>query len=167
MSCNADPARAIRRASPTYAGCRPASALASRIKRGNRKTGSKAEVILRQALWRRGLRYRINRRELPGTPDIVFAGPRVAVFVDGDFWHGRHWSTRKERLEAGSNSGYWLAKIGYNRERDEQNNAHLAALGWRVLRLWETDVLREPDAAAARVAALVLPERARPGSSRP
>jgi DNA mismatch endonuclease, patch repair protein len=159
MSCNADPACAKRRASPTYAGCRPASALASRTKRSNRKTGTKAEVALRKALWRRGLRYRLNRRDLPGAPDIVFVGTRIVVFVDGDFWHGRNWSERKQRLESGSNSDYWVSKIGYNRERDERNNAKLTGLGWRILRFWETDVLSDPDAAAAIVMKLVRSDR--------
>jgi DNA mismatch endonuclease (patch repair protein) len=95
----------------------------------------------------------VNRPELPGKPDIVFMRRRLAVFVDGDFWHGRNWNERKQRLASGSNSDYWVSKIAYNRGRDEQNNERLAALGWRVLRLWETEVLRDPEAAADIVTA--------------
>jgi DNA mismatch endonuclease (patch repair protein) len=147
-----------QRISPSYAGCRPASALASRSKQRNRKTGTKPEVILRKALWRRGLRYRVNRRDLPGAPDVVFMRRRVAVFVDGDFWHGRNWHQRKERLESGTNSDYWVSKIAYNRERDKRNNARLADLGWHVLRFWETDVLRDPEAVADVIAARIRNE---------
>jgi DNA mismatch endonuclease, patch repair protein len=111
--------------------------------------------VLGSALWHRGLRYRLNRRDLPGTPDLVFASCRVAVFVDGDFWHGRDWETRRERLVSGNNGAYWVAKIAYNRERDERNNARLANLGWRVVRIWESDVLRDPETAADRVARMI------------
>ena len=155
MCCEPDPPSSRRRSAPSYSGCAPSSALASRIKQQNRKTGTKAEVALRRALWKIGLRYRLNRRDLPGTPDVVFASRRVAVFVDGDFWHGRHWEKRKERLGCGNNSAYWIAKIAYNRERDHRNDALLAGLGWRVLRIWETDVLRDPEGAARLVAAMI------------
>jgi DNA mismatch endonuclease (patch repair protein) len=74
------------------------------------------------------------------------------VFVDGDFWHGRNWDERKERLGSGKNGAYWVSKVAYNRDRDQRNNARLAELGWQVLRIWETDVLRNPEAAAGLVA---------------
>lgn len=83
---------------------------------------------------------------------MVFRRQRVAVFVDGDFWHGRDWEERRERLRSGHNGPYWLAKITYNRDRDIRNNTLLSELGWRVLRLWETDVLKDPDSAARLVA---------------
>ncbi len=101
----------------------------------------------------------MHQSDLPGNPDLVFSRQRVAVFVDGDFWHGRDWERRQTRLSTGNNSHYWIAKIGYNRERDGRNNALLAELGWRVLRLWETDVLKDPEWAARRVEALVAPPR--------
>jgi DNA mismatch endonuclease (patch repair protein) len=77
--------------------------------------------------------------------------------VDGDFWHGRDWEKRKEQLQSGHNAPYWLAKIAYNRDRDIRNNELLAELGWRVVRLWETDVLKDPDGAASLVASLMEP----------
>ncbi|MFB1487860.1 MULTISPECIES: very short patch repair endonuclease [unclassified Thiocapsa] len=137
---------------PSFAGRRTASAVASRTKQRNRKVGTKAEIALRRALWGRGLRYRVHRNDLPGCPDLVFRRRRVAVFVDGDFWHGRDWEERRERLRSGHNAPYWLAKITYNRDRDIRNNTLLSELGWRVLRLWETDVLKDPDSAARLVA---------------
>lgn len=126
--------------------------MASRTKQRNRKVGTKAEIALRRALWVRGLRYRVHQKDLPGCPDLIFRGRRVAVFVDGDFWHGRDWEKRKERLQSGHNAPYWLAKITYNRDRDIRNNSLLTELGWRVLRLWETDVLKDPDGAARLIA---------------
>lgn len=141
-----------RRVAPRYTGCTPASALASGVKRRNPKVGTRAELALRRALWRLGLRYRLNDRRLPGRPDLVLARYRTAVFVDGDFWHGRDWESRVARLAAGSNATYWIAKIAYNRERDRRNDALLAGLGWRVRRLWETDVLKDPPGVAAELA---------------
>ena len=93
----------------------------------------------------------MHANHLPGKPDIVFKRQRLAVFVDGDFWHGRDWEARRRKLAVGHNAEYWLAKIGYNRERDSRNTEKLEAAGWRVIRLWETDVKRAPQEAAAAV----------------
>ena len=106
--------------------------------------------MLRKALWARGLRYRINVR-LPGKPDLVFPGSQVAVFVDGDFWHGRSWEQRKAKLAEGSNPTYWTAKIGYNIEHDRDVTATLRQNGWTVLRFWETDIRTDPRPAVACV----------------
>jgi len=105
-----------------------------------------------------GFRYRKNCTELPGTPDLVFSGARVAVFCDGDFWHGRDWACLRRKLESGTNPGYWAAKIESNIKRDTRNAASLEAAGWIVLRLWETDIKRDPIAAAELVKR-VLDER--------
>jgi DNA mismatch endonuclease (patch repair protein) len=137
-----------RSKSPSYSGLRPASEAASRAKRANRKKDTRHEVALRQALWRLGLRYRKHVSTLPGNPDIVFAKARVAVFCDGDFWHGRDWWRLSAQLERRHNAAYWLAKIARNRERDLENNALLERMGWLVIRLWETDIKKAPDAAA-------------------
>jgi DNA mismatch endonuclease (patch repair protein) len=110
-------------------------------------------------LWRAGLRYRKHPTTLPGRPDFVFAVARVCVFCDGDFWHGRNWDTLRERLARRANPEYWLAKIGRNAERDREQTARLTALGWLVIRLWETDVLKDPEAAASQVKAAVAQRR--------
>jgi len=149
------------RTSPSFVGYKPASPLASGIKKRNRKTDTTAELTLRRALWRAGLRYRVHQKGLPGTPDIVFPRQRVAVFVDGDFWHGRDWEQRKDRLTSNNNAAYWIAKIGYNRERDRNNEVLLIDAGWKVIRLWETDVLKDPQGAARRVSELIRPEGSR------
>jgi DNA mismatch endonuclease, patch repair protein len=137
---------------PRFKNYRPASDATSDIKRKNRATNTKAEVALRRAVWRRGGRYRLHRRDLPGKPDLIFAAARVAVFVDGDFWHGRNWPLRRAKLAGGVNSSYWIPKIEANMARDARQREALEEAGWCVLRFWETDVLREPE----RIAALVM-----------
>ncbi len=85
---------------------------------------------------------------LPGRPDVVFPRQRLVVFCDGDFWHGRDWNNRLEKLKRGHNSAYWLAKIQANRDRDRRRGEQLQATGWVVLRLWETDILGDPQRSA-------------------
>jgi len=136
---------------PSFIGLHPASAQSSRTKRGNRSTGARHEEVLRRALWCCGLRYRKNVRSLPGKPDIVFRSARIAVFCDGDFWHGRHWARLQQHLSTGANAPYWTAKIARNRERDQEVTSKLQGLGWRVVRLWETDILADPAVAAAHI----------------
>lgn len=145
---------------PSYIGLRPASAGASRAARAaSRKRDTRCELVLRKALWRLGLRYRVDVRSLPGRPDIVFRGARVLVFCDGDFWHGRDLDARVARLARGHNAPYWVAKIRANVERDARHNAALAADGWRVLRFWESEVLSDPVEVASRVASVVRARR--------
>lgn len=143
-----------RRAS--YKGLLPASARASAAARGaSRKSGTRCEVQLRRALFKLGLRYRTTASDLPGKPDIVFRRAKVAVFCDGDFWHGRDLEARVAKLARGHNAPYWLAKIRGNVERDRQASAALAGMGWVVLRFWETDIAAGAGAIAGRVAKVV------------
>lgn len=136
---------------PSYDGLAPASAQASRAKQHNQAVNTRHEQLLRRELWKLGCRYRKNVRTLLGKPDIVFAAAKVAVFCDGDFWHGRDWNTLRKQLGSGTNASYWTAKIARNRERDRTITTRLQDQGWRVLRLWETDVLTNPTAAAEEV----------------
>lgn len=131
------------------------TAVTSRIMRAVRNRDTKPEMQLRRELHSRGLRYRTHT-SLFGRPDLVFAGPRVAVFVDGDYWHGNTWRLRgAESLEsylAGrANSEFWRTKILRNIERDEQVNEHLASEGWSVIRIWESDIKRDLKGAADEV----------------
>ena len=142
--------------SPSFTDLKPASEASSRAKRHNRRTDTQHEKMLRRELWRMGLRYRKNVGTLPGKPDIVFARARVAVFCDGDFWHGRNWEKQKSKLCQGTNAEYWLSKIGSNIERDRLNNALLEADGWSVLRFWETDIKRDPQATANLIKEVVI-----------
>lgn len=114
------------------------------------------EMALRRVLHRRGLRYRLHVRPLPGlrrSADIVFRRARVAVFVDGCFWHG---CPEHGRRAHDVNSWYWPAKIERNRERDADTNRQLDAAGWSVIRIWEHD---DPVAAAANIEAEVRRRR--------
>jgi len=141
-----------RRSTPSFVGLRPASAVASRAaRRGSAKSNTRCELALRRVLWRLGIRYRLHGVGLPGRPDIVFPRQRVLVFCDGDFWHGRHLEARLARLARGNNAAYWIAKLRRNVERDLHQTRALEAAGWRVLRFWESDLLRDASDAADRV----------------
>jgi DNA mismatch endonuclease (patch repair protein) len=107
------------------------------------KSDTRPELKLRSALHRAGRRFRKNVQSLPGCPDIVFPRQKVVIFCDGDFWHGREWSERKEKLRRGSNCEYWIAKIERNIERDAQNQEQLEMQGWFVLRFWESEIEKD------------------------
>lgn len=140
---------------PRYDAFRPSSETASRIKKKNKRKDTKAEVVLRKSVWRLGLRYRLHRDDLPGKPDLVFPTDQVAVFCDGDFWHGRNWEARKKRLRRGANPKYWIPKIEANMARDREQAKALRRSGWKVVRLWETDILKDPPGAAEKVRSVV------------
>jgi len=110
----------------------------SKIMSAIRSKDTKVEWILRSALWKEGLRYRLHKKGLPGRPDIVFPKEKVAVFVDGDFWHGHNWKKLRPKLK----NQFWIDKIKRNRKRDKQNTLKLESLGWKVIRVWEHE-LRE------------------------
>jgi DNA mismatch endonuclease (patch repair protein) len=139
--------------SQSYKDLSPASSRASAAARGaSKKAGTKPELLLRRALWRAGYRYRKNVQGIPGHPDLVFPGPRVVVFCDGDFWHGKNWEKRRKKLKNGHNAEYWVAKIQCNMERDKQHTQDLEQDGWHVIRIWESDLKRNIDDAVRRVA---------------
>jgi DNA mismatch endonuclease, patch repair protein len=115
---------------------------------------TKAELALRRALHRRGLRYRLHAPDVPGRPDIVIRSRRLAVFADGDMWHGNAWRLRGlKRLEDmfPTNTSFWTEKIRRNIERDKEVTARLLEEGWTVVRIWESEILADPDAAAQKV----------------
>lgn len=104
-----------------------------------RSKDTKAEIMLRKALWHKGLRYRKNYAKLPGKPDIVITKHKIAIFVDGDFWHARgHEEQPGEQIA--TNKTFWAAKLKANVERDRYINELLLEQGWLVLRFWESDV---------------------------
>lgn len=114
----------------------------SRIK--GKDTG--LEVKVRSALFKRGLRFRKNVKELPGKPDIVFPRARVAVFVDGDFWHGYRLPSWEDKV-----SDFWKTKITKNRERDTKNHRILRQMGWTVIRLWQHEVKKNLEECVERI----------------
>ena len=106
---------------------------------------TKIEIILRKTLWEKGIRYRKNYKELPGTPDIAITKYKIAIFCDGEFFHGKDWEVLKPRLLKGRNSEFWISKISRNRERDDEINKKLLFMGWTVIRFWGTDIKKHPN----------------------
>lgn len=96
------------------------------------------ELMLRKELWSRGLRYQKNCKSLPGKPDLVFKGAKVAVFCDSEFWHGFDWENQKKRI--GSKREYWIPKIERNIQRDCEVNELLKKQGYRVIRFWGKEI---------------------------
>lgn len=117
--------------------------------RGRRVRDTKPEVEVRRALHALGLRFRLGRRIGRYSPDLVFPRHRVAVFVDGCFWHGC--PTHGPTVFRGPNADRWRAKLATNRQRDGAANATLAAAGWHVVRIWECEIKRDARKAADRV----------------
>lgn len=109
--------------------------------RAIRSKDTTIELVLRKALWQRGIRYRKNYKGLIGKPDIVITKYRIAVFCDSDFWHGYDWENRKARIK--SNQNYWIPKIERNMKRDREVTAALVEQGWIVLRFWEHTIRKE------------------------
>jgi len=106
---------------------------------------TKIEILLRRALWKKGIRYRKNLRSLPGKPDIAITRYKIAIFCDGEFFHGKDWVVLKPRLEKGANGEFWINKISRNRERDAEVNKRLLFMGWTVIRFWGTDIKNHTD----------------------
>ena len=105
-----------------------------------RSKDTSIETLLRKALWQKGYRYRKNYNELPEKPDIALTKYKIAIFCDGEFFHGKDWEILKPRLEKSHNSDYWINKISRNKERDEEINKKLLFLGWTVIRFWGKDI---------------------------
>jgi DNA mismatch endonuclease (patch repair protein) len=128
-----------------------------------RSKDNRTEAALRKALYAMGFRYRKYLAGIPGRPDIAFSREKVAVFVDGDYWHGRvvrergvdvlrSYYTEKQRA-------YWIDKLSRNVARDDRVNEELRALGWLVVRFWESDIKKDIGTAALQVASVVRDRR--------
>jgi len=113
----------------------------SKVMSAIRGKGTKIELRLAKALWNEGLRYRKNDKSVFGTPDLVFKGKKVAIFVDSEFWHGKDWANQKNRIK--TNSEFWINKIEANIRRDILVNITLQQQGWTVLRFWGKEVEKE------------------------
>lgn len=123
----------------------------SRMMAGIRNRDTKPEIVVRKALFAAGFRFRLHRRDLPGRPDIVLPGKRIAVFVHGCFWH-MHEGCKNAKLPS-THTDFWREKLGRNVERDRANVNALLGLGWRVLVVWEC-ATRETRAECALSSAL-------------
>lgn len=110
-----------------------------------RSKDTKIEIILRKALWAKGYRYRKNYSKLPGKPDIVLTKYKIAIFCDGEFFHGKDWEVLKPKLEKGNNPDFWIKKITRNQQRDDEVNKQLLFMGWTVIRFWGNDIKKKVD----------------------
>ncbi|MBP5199481.1 MAG: very short patch repair endonuclease [Schwartzia sp.] len=128
-----------------------------------RSKDTRAEVLLRKTLWHLGFRYRKNYRKLPGTPDIALTRQKIAIFVDGDFWHARGHEERPGEQIA-SRKKYWRKKLSRNVERDKEVNDALTEEGWLVLRFWESEVRKDLERCVEEVIAY-SPRKGVSGSS--
>lgn len=111
-----------------------------------RSKGTKPEIILKKSLRRMGISYRSNIRNLPGTPDIVILEKKLAIFIDGDFWHGREFKRRSRNY-----NDYWTKKIKRNMERDKENVRDLKKAGWKVIRFWGSEIVKDCDKITRRI----------------
>lgn len=125
-----------------------------------RSKDTRPEIALRRELHRRGLRYRLHDRRLPGRPDVAFVAAKVAVFVDGDFWHGGGWQERgfsswQEQFTGHRDPDKWRTKIARNMERDREVEDQLALLGWHVVRVLESEIKADVSRAADKVCVML------------
>lgn len=123
---------------------------------------TKPELMLRRALWKENLRYRVNYKKLPGKPDIVFTKYHVVVFCDGDFWHGHNWAIRGMSSlndELAGYSEFWKSKILRNIERDVEVSQTLREQGWTVIRIWESDIRNNLDECVKTVKEALFAEK--------
>jgi len=118
----------------------------SRIMSRIRSSNTKPEVALRKLLRAAKLKFSTYRK-LPGTPDIVFRKKKVAVFVDGEFWHGYNW----KRKGIVPKTAFWKKKILRNMERDKRVNRELRKMGWKVVRIWESQIMKTPEGALRKI----------------
>ena len=111
------------------------------------------ERMLSSRLWHSGLRFRVNYKKLPGSPDIAILKHRIAVFVDGEFWHGYDWEQRKPKLKR--NRDYWIEKIEENIARDKRVDAQLVLAGWIPVHFWSKEVRTNMDACIEKIETLI------------
>lgn len=108
-----------------------------------KSSDTKIEILLRKALWNKGYRYRKNVSTLPGKPDIVLTKYKIAIFCDGEFFHGKDWEILKPKLKNSNNSEFWIKKISRNIERDDEVNKELLFLGYTVIRFWGNEIKKD------------------------
>lgn len=105
-----------------------------------RSLNTKPELILRKALWSKNIRFRLHDKSLPGTPDIVIKKYKLAIFVDGEFWHGFNWQNKRETIK--TNRLFWIPKIERNMQKDMRVNKALRDMDYVVFRFWTQDILK-------------------------
>ncbi|WP_406845019.1 very short patch repair endonuclease [Flavobacterium soyae] len=116
----------------------------SKLMSAIRSTNTKDEVRLAKALWALGYRYRRNNKTVFGRPDFTFKKIKLAIFVDGEFFHGKNWDIDRNRIK--TNSEFWIKKIERNMQRDIEVNTYLESQNWKILRFWSNDIKKNLDA---------------------
>lgn len=115
----------------------------SKIMSNIRGKNTKPEMLFRRALWNKGVRYRVDSKKLPGKPDVSIIKYNLAIFIDGEFWHGYNWTEQKDKIK--SNRKFWVPKIERNMQRDQEVNQQLTDLGFTVFRFWEKELRKDLD----------------------
>jgi DNA mismatch endonuclease (patch repair protein) len=119
-----------------------------------RSNNTKIEIGFRRALWHEGVRYRKNYKQLPGKPDIAITKYRIAIFCDGEFWHGKNWETKKLKIQ--NNREYWIDKIERNMKNDVDTEEQLRNMGWIVLRFWGNDIKNNLSTCVKKIKETIL-----------
>lgn len=127
------------------------SPVRSNTMRKIKSKNTKPELILRRYLWGHGIRYRLKNTDIMGKPDITIRGKKVAIFVDGEFWHGYNWKEKKDKIK--SNRAYWIPKIERNIQRDIITSESLLNNGWKVIRLWANQIRNDINGCFSRISA--------------
>lgn len=125
----------------------------SQLMKKIRSTNTTPEVLFRKSLWAMGIRFRKNNQKIPGKPDISIPKHKIAVFIDGEFWHGYDWDRKKGKINA--NRDYWIPKIERNIERDKRNTMLLEKEGWTVVRFWEAEIKKNLSECLIKVLMLI------------
>jgi DNA mismatch endonuclease (patch repair protein) len=117
------------------------SAKRSDLMRKIRSDKTTPEILLQKALRKENIKFKKNCAAAVGKPDIALINKKIAIFVDGEFWHGYHWKKKKQKIK--NNRSYWIPKIERNIARDKKNNRELKKAGWRVIRFWQHQVIKD------------------------
>ncbi len=115
----------------------------SKIMSKIRGKNTKPELLFRKALWAKDVRYRVDNRNLPGRPDVSIVKYRLAIFIDGEYWHGHNWEERRPKIK--TNKDFWIPKIERNMQKDREVNRSLEEMGYTVFRFWESEVKNNLD----------------------
>jgi DNA mismatch endonuclease, patch repair protein len=122
--------------------------------RAIRSAKTSSEDLLAKLIWKAGYRYRRNDKTVFGKPDLTFKKCKVAVFCDGEFWHGKDWAKKRKKIS--QNQAYWIPKIGRNMQRDKLVDQKLREEGWRVIRFWHQEIKKDPQECAQKVIDLLV-----------
>ena len=119
---------------------------------------TKPEIEFRKALWSKGIRYRTCSKSLPGKPDVASVSSKFAVFIDGEFWHGKDWNIQRDKIK--SNKDYWVKKIERNMQRSTEVDRALSEMNIAVFRFWSKEIKKDLDGCVEKVLAYIALQKA-------